>query len=137
MSDKTVLFVDDEEKILKSIKRITFNKPFKALFAGSGQEALRVLEQHSDISVLVTDMRMPEMTGLELLRTCKEKYPKIVRIVLSGYSQISTLLTAINQGEIFRYILKPWENEEELMAAVNAGFDHYEQVQTPVAAESE
>jgi two-component system, NtrC family, response regulator HupR/HoxA len=136
MKTRTVLFVDDEERILKSIKRITYNKPFESLFAISGSKALEMLEQNPHVAVLVTDMRMPEMTGLELLRTCKAQYPNIVRIVLSGYSHITTLLTAINQGEIFRYILKPWENEEELMDAVNAGFEHYEQSQTPVPADA-
>ena len=106
------------------------------MFATSGPKALEMLEENSDVNVLVTDMRMPEMTGLELLRICKAKYPKIVRIVLSGYSHITTLLTAINQGEIFRYILKPWENEEELMDAINAAFEHYEQFPEPVAAEN-
>lgn len=127
MEPKTVLFVDDEERILKSIRRITFNKDFQSLFAGSGEEALRILETTMDnVVVLVTDMRMPEMSGLELLKTCKEQYPHIVRIVLSGYSQISTFVSAINQGEIFRYILKPWDNDEELLQTVYEAFEHFE-----------
>ena len=126
MESKTVLFVDDEANILKSIKRIMFKEPFKTLYANSGAEALEIAEKNSDITVLITDMRMPKMTGLELLREFKKKYPRTVRIVLSGYSHITTLLTAINQGEIFRYILKPWENDEELLDAINAAFKHYE-----------
>jgi two-component system response regulator HupR/HoxA len=137
MESKTVLFVDDEENILRSIRRITFQKSFTSLFASSGPEALKVLENNNDVAVLVTDMRMPEMTGLELLRACKEKYPNMVRMVLSGYSHITTLLTAINQGEIFRYILKPWENEEELMGAVKDALEHHEELlKTNVAGES-
>lgn len=128
MEPKKVLFVDDEEMILNSIRRITFRRPFLSRFARSGPEALRLLEAEPDIAVIVTDMRMPEMTGLELLRICKEKYPHTVRVVLSGYSHITTLLTAINQGEIFRYILKPWENEEELMKAVTDALIRYEEL---------
>lgn len=128
METKKVLFVDDEERILKSIRRITFQQSFTSLFAPSGPEALKILEENNDVGVLVTDMRMPEMTGLELLRICKDKYPNTVRIVLSGYSHITTLLTAINQGEIFRYILKPWENEDELLKAVSDAFEHHEEL---------
>jgi YesN/AraC family two-component response regulator len=123
---KTVLFVDDEVRILRSIKRIVFDKEFESLFANSGPEALEMLKEH-DVQVLVTDMRMPEMTGLELLRAVKMEYPFIARIVLSGYTQVTTLLTAINQGEIMRYIIKPWENEEELLSAIQDGFAKYEQ----------
>ncbi|MBC8391993.1 MAG: response regulator [Deltaproteobacteria bacterium] len=136
MEPKTVLFVDDEINILKSIKRITFNQPFKSLFANSGAEALEIADKNSDITVLITDMRMPKMTGLELLKEFKGKHPKAVRIVLSGYSHITTLLTAINQGEIFRYILKPWENDAELLDAINAAFEHYEEAEKAVAAEA-
>ncbi|MBN1556410.1 MAG: response regulator [Phycisphaerae bacterium] len=142
MESKTILFVDDEERILHSIQRITFKKPFNSLFAGSGPEALKILETRDDVAVLVTDMRMPEMTGLDLLRVCKEKYPDIVRIVLSGYSHITTLLTAINQGEIYRYILKPWESEEELLGSLRDALAHHDELKNrnvpePVSSEGE
>lgn len=131
-----ILFVDDEERILNSIRRIMFSQPYTSLFATSGPEALSLLEENSDVGVLVTDMRMPEMTGLDLLRICKDKYPKMVRMVLSGYSHITTLLTAINQGEIYRYILKPWENEEELITAVEDAFEHHAELLRGNAPES-
>ena len=124
-ANKTVLFVDDEVRILRSIKRVMFGREFKSLFANSGQEALEIL-QANEVHVLVTDMRMPEMTGLELLRVVKKKHPHIARLVLSGYTQVTTLLTAINQGEILRYIIKPWENEEELLSAIQDGFAFWE-----------
>ena len=130
MSQKTVLFVDDEERILKTIQRIVHGKPFNALFASSGPEALKVLESE-EVHVIVTDMRMPEMTGLDLLRAVKVKYPKIVRVVLSGYTHITTLLTAINEGEIFRYITKPWEKQDELISVVMAALEHADGNDTP------
>ena len=129
METKSVLFVDDEERILRSIKRIVFNKPFKSLFAAGGPQAIELLEKHPNpVQVVVTDMRMPEMSGLELLKVIKVQYPQMVRIVLSGYTHITTLLTAINQGEIFRYIMKPWETEQELLNAINEGFEQYDKL---------
>ena len=121
---KTVLFVDDEEKVLRSLNIGLRDEPYHKLFARSCKEALEIL-QREEVHVIVTDMRMPEMTGLELLRTVKEEYPHIIRMVLSAYMQITTLLTAINQGEIFRYITKPWKLEEEFKPAVRQAIDYY------------
>ncbi len=124
MEKRTVLFVDDEEKILTSLKRGLLDEPYKTLFANSGKEALEIL-QRSEVHVIVTDMRMPEMGGLELLKIVKKDYPHIIRMVLSGYTQVSTVLTAINQGEIFRFITKPWKLEEEFKPAVREAVEYY------------
>ena len=125
MSKKpTVLFVDDEEQILKSLKRGLLDEPYKKLFANSGKEAIEILDKE-EVDVIVTDMRMPEMNGLELLKIVKVKYPDIIRMVLSGYTQVTTLLTAINQGEIFKYITKPWKLEEEFKPAVREAVDYH------------
>ncbi|MHC4735311.1 MAG: response regulator [Planctomycetota bacterium] len=80
MEKRTVLFVDDEEKILRSLKRGLMDEPYESLFANSGQEALEILKQ-KEVHVLVTDMRMPEMSGLDLLRIVKKEYPHIIRMV--------------------------------------------------------
>jgi len=130
-----VLFVDDEERILKTIERIVHKKPFKAVYADGGPAALKQLEQR-EVHVIVTDMRMPEMTGLQLLREVKVKYPQIIRVVLSGYTQITTLLTAINQGEIFRYVTKPWEKNEDLISVVMEALDHFEKTSSAQAVGS-
>jgi len=122
---RTVLFVDDEEKLLRSLKRGLLDEPYKTIFANSGKEALEILQQQ-EVHVLVTDMRMPEMSGLELLRIVKKEYPRIVRMVLSGYTQITTLLTAINQGEIHKFITKPWKLEEEFKPAVREAVEYYD-----------
>ena len=121
---RTVLFVDDEVRLLRSIERGMLDEPYRVLFAESGAEALKLLEAN-EVHVLVTDMRMPEMTGLELLKIVKERYPRTVRLVLSGYTQASTLLTAINQGEIFRFITKPWKMEEEFKPALRQAIEQY------------
>jgi len=124
MDKRTVLFVDDEEKILVSLRRGLLDEPYNTLFAGSGKQALEILKQ-KQVYVLVTDMRMPEMSGLELIRTAKERYPHIVRMVLSGYADTDTLLGGINQGEIFRFITKPWKFAEELKPAIWQAIDYY------------
>ncbi len=124
MEQRTILFVDDEKKVLMSLKRGLLDEPYRSLFAESGKEALEVLEKE-EVHVIVTDMRMPEMSGLELLKIVKEKYPQIVRLVLSGYTQITTLLTAINQGEIFKFITKPWKLEEEFKCVIRQAVEYY------------
>ncbi|MHC4073654.1 MAG: response regulator [Planctomycetota bacterium] len=121
---RTVLFVDDEEKLLTSLKRGLLDEPYETLFANSGKEALEILEQ-SQVHVIVTDMRMPEMGGLELLRTIKEEYPHVIRMVLSGYVDTDTLLAAINQGEIFRFIAKPWKSNEEFKTIIRQAIEYY------------
>jgi DNA-binding NtrC family response regulator len=105
---RTVLFVDDDEVILLSIKRSFQDKPYNQLFARSGQEALEILLKE-EVHVIVTDMCMPGMDGLELLKIVREKYPRIVRIVASGYTDMSVLHETFNKKEIFRFVFKPWK----------------------------
>jgi DNA-binding NtrC family response regulator len=121
---RTILFVDDEEKVLKSLQRGLMDEPYECLFATSGKQALDLLEQHT-VHVICTDMRMPEMNGLELLKIVKEKHPQVVRLVLSGYTQVGMLLTAINQGEIFKFITKPWKLEEEFKTILQQAIEYY------------
>lgn len=125
MEKRTVLFVDDEENVLASLKRGLLDEPYETLFAGSGKEALEILEQ-SQVQVIVTDMRMPDMGGLELLKTAKKEFPHIIRMVLSGCADTDTLLAAINQGEIFRFIEKPWKSNEELKTIIRQAIEYYD-----------
>lgn len=125
MEQRTVLFVDDDERLLASLKRGLLDEPYNALFVGSGKEALQILGQQ-EIHVLVTDMRMPEMGGLQLLREVKQRYPHVVRMVLSGYTQVTTVLTAVNQGEVFRYITKPWKLDEEFKPMIREAIEYYD-----------
>ena len=122
---RTVLFVDDDEMVLRSLERGLLDESYNKLFTKSCKEAVEIL-QREEVHVIVVDMRMPEMSGLELLRIVKEEYPHIIRLVLSAYTQITTLLTAINQGEIFRYITKPWRLEEEFKPAVRQALEYYD-----------
>jgi len=121
----TVLFVDDEIHIINSIRRATMDvNDFESVFANSGQEALQIFVER-DISVIVTDMRMPGMDGLTLLKEVREIFPKTIRIVLSGYTQLSQVLATINHGDIFQFIPKPWKMEEELFVVVRQAIEHF------------
>ena len=124
MKIRTVLFVDDDETILRSLERGLLDELYIQLFARSGQEALEIL-QKEEVHVIVTDMCMPGMDGLELLKIVREIYPHIVTIVLSGYTDMPTLLKEFDQGEIFEFVPKPWNLEKELKKIVRNAINHY------------
>jgi CheY-like chemotaxis protein len=124
MSQDKILFVDDEINVLNAIKRAIMEESYIPFFAGSASEALAVMEKN-EISVIVTDMRMPVMDGLALLKIVKEKYPRTVRVVLSGYTQLSQMLATINQGEIFKFITKPWTTEQDFLPVIKQAIEYY------------
>ena len=105
---RIVLFVDDDEQILRSLERGLLDESYNKLFVETCKEALEIIQQE-EVHVVVTDLCMPEMTGLELLRTVKQEHPDIIWIVLSGYEQHTDLMTAVEQGEIFKLSRKPWK----------------------------
>ena len=115
-----ILFVDDEENILTSLKRLMRKQPVESFFATGGQEGLEVLEKEH-IDIIVSDMRMPNMTGAEFLSICKTRWPKTIRILLTGHSDISSTISALNDGGIFRYLHKPWD-DQELVECIEQGF---------------
>ena len=103
---RTVLFVDDDEAVLRSLERGLLEESYDKLFANSGKEALKILK-HNNVDLIITDMHMPEMTGLELLRIVRKEYPSIIGLVLTGYEPDTEVKNAIEQGEIFWLIPKP------------------------------
>lgn len=119
----SVLFVDDEVNILNSLRRGLMDEEYTCHFATSGKIALEIMEKEQ-IHVIVTDMRMPEMTGLALLKTISDLWPKTIKIVLSGYTQIQQILTTINQVDIFKFITKPW-GLEEFSVVIKKSLDYY------------
>ncbi len=123
MSQQTILFVDDEVNILKALNRLTRHEPWTVLCASRGSEALELLDKTS-AQVVVSDQRMPEMSGVDLLQSVRDRHPDIVRMMLTGYTEINVAVDAINRGEIFRLITKPW-NDEELKATIRQAFDHF------------
>jgi len=122
---RTVLVVDDDEKMLMSLKRILTDEPYNTIFAKSGQEALEIIN-NQDVHLLITDMCMPGMSGLELLKIVKQRKPHIIRVAFSGYAEIEVMLAAINNGEIYRFISKPWTSNEELKTIVLQSLEYYE-----------
>jgi len=103
-----ILFVDDERQILVPLKAL-FKREYNVFTAISGQAALEVIKKHA-IQVVISDQRMPEMRGIELLREVKKISPNTVRILLTGYADLSAVMDAVNSGEVFRFIEKPWSN---------------------------
>jgi FixJ family two-component response regulator len=118
-----VVFVDDDELVLKAIARLFQFQPYEALTFRDPKEALEFIRERA-VQVLVSDLRMPEIDGLELLRQAQEANPDAVRVVLSAYSDRESLLDAINNGNIYRYILKPWD-AVELISVVRQSADLY------------
>ena len=104
-----LLLVDDEALVLSSLNRL-FRSDYDVTTAGSGDEALSLLKKQS-FDVIISDQRMPGMKGVELLRQAKEIAPQSMRILLTGYSDLSAIIDSVNEGEVFRYITKPWKNE--------------------------
>lgn len=110
IAEEIVLFVDDEESILNALRRELHGEEYRCLFALSGNQALKIMQQEN-VSVIVSDMKMPEMDGLRLLRIVKDKYPTTARVVLSGYTQLPQILVTVNQAEVFKFLTKPWGGE--------------------------
>ncbi|UCG99667.1 MAG: hybrid sensor histidine kinase/response regulator [Deltaproteobacteria bacterium] len=123
MKTRTVLFVDDEIQILNVLKRLLRVEPYQAFFAESGQEALSILEKET-IHVIVTDLGMPKMDGLTLLKQVQERYPDIIRLVISARDDRDSILNAINKGNVYGYIVKPWNNME-LRLILRQAIDHF------------
>ena len=111
----TVMLVDDEESILNSLRRLLRGKPYDLLLATSGAQALRLFELHP-IDMIVCDARMPFMDGPTLLREVHKRDPTCMNILLTGYADMSMITQAISDGYIFRYISKPWDDEELQLA---------------------
>jgi signal transduction histidine kinase/class 3 adenylate cyclase/two-component SAPR family response regulator len=116
-----ILVVDDEPDNLDLLYR-TFYREFKVLRAESGHEALATLKQEGEVAVIISDQRMPSMSGTEFLSLTATQYPDTIRIILTGYTDVGDLVEAINSGKVFKYVTKPWD-EDELRAVVRQGVD--------------
>lgn len=124
MQTHTVLFVDDEPNILRAIQRVLRNERMTVLTAASAEEALNILA-HTEAHAVVSDQDMPGTSGVELLARVRDHHPAIVRMMLTGYTAMDVAVEAINRGEIFRLITKPW-NDEELKTILRQAFDHFD-----------
>ena len=122
-----ILFVDDEPNVLKSMLRIFRQENYGLLTAGSAQEALSKLSQNQ-VQVVISDHRMPEMNGTDLLREIKKRYPAIIRIMLTGYADVDAVMGAVNDGAVYKFITKPW-NDDDLRLTVSLALEQYDLIQ--------
>ncbi len=122
--ERTLLLVDDEENITSSLVRLLRRDGYHILCANSGEAGLALLAQN-EVGVIISDQRMPGMTGVEFLGKVKGLYPDTVRVVLSGYTELNTVTDAINRGSVYKFLTKPWE-DDLLRANVEEAFQRYE-----------
>lgn len=122
-----IMIVDDEAANLRTLARL-FRENYQVITAESGAEALLLLEQH-DVALLISDQRMPQMSGIELMKQTVSLRPHMVRILLTGYTDVEALIEAINCGLVYRYVTKPWNNED-LRLTVTRALDHYETIKS-------
>jgi len=107
----TILVVDDEQYILNSLRRLFSDIPITVYTADNPHQALSLLEKYP-VDLVLSDEKMPEMSGVEFLKKVREHYPDIVRIMLTGNAQLDTAMKAVNEGEVYRFLTKPWSPEE-------------------------
>ncbi len=115
-----ILCVDDEIPILKTLKRLFMDTEYEILAVTSGGEGLDLLSNTQPIQVVISDYRMPGMNGVEFLQEVCRRWPHTVRIVLSGYADTASIVSAINEGEIYKFIPKPWNDDELKITIANA-----------------
>ncbi len=124
MKKHTILIVDDEEMILKSIFRVLRNDNYQILTAQSGEEGLAVLKQY-DVHLVISDQKMPGMNGLDFLKRVKTDYPQILTIMLTGQAELEIAMDAINKAGVYKFILKPW-NDDDLKVTIRRALETLE-----------
>lgn len=124
IAQKQVLIVDDEKNVVSSIRRICRGQDYEVITALSGPEALSLLESHH-VQVLVSDQRMPGMSGDALFEIVEEKYPHITRVLLTGYTALEGITKAVNNGSVYKIIYKPWHNDD-LLNAIESAFEYHD-----------
>src|ERR1700742_2946048 len=122
VAKERVLVVDDEPQILTALEDLLAQR-FSVLMTSTGEEALRTLESERDIAVVITDQRMPRMTGDELL-TRMASWPDTQRILLTGFADLASVVRAVNEGKISSYVTKPWA-PEDLLLKVQSAAEHF------------
>jgi response regulator RpfG family c-di-GMP phosphodiesterase len=123
----SVLCVDDEKNILNSLRRLLRQENYNLLTASSGAEGLKLLEK-THVQLVISDQRMPEMSGVDFLSQVRDKYPEIIRIILSGYTDVNSITDAINKGHIYKFLLKPWD-EANLFLEIRQALQKYDLIE--------
>ncbi len=120
----SMLIVDDESNILKSLKRLLIDTDYNVLTCESGAEGLEKLAEN-EVHLVISDYRMPGMDGVEFLSKVKEIYPETIRLILSGFADAAAMIGAINDGQVYKFIAKPW-NDQELLTTIMRAFEQYD-----------
>lgn len=124
MIKPTILCIDDEIDNLEALERLLRSR-FNVLKANSALHAISILEHHSEIAVIITDQKMPQMTGVEFLAKAQATHPDSIRILLTGYTDIASIIDAVNNGQIYRYITKPWDPNDLVNTVATAAERHF------------
>jgi DNA-binding NtrC family response regulator len=119
-----IMLVDDEPNVISALERALLDEPYNVISAESGEKALELLS-NTKVKVVVSDERMPGMGGAEFLSRVKETYPQVVRIMLTGQASIESTMKAVNKGEIYRFLIKPWD-DTELILSLRSAVDKYD-----------
>lgn len=119
-----ILCVDDEPNVLRALQRIFIDDEYEIVTATSGEEGLKILNEFKPFQVVISDYRMPAINGVEFLKSVYQKWPETVRIILSGYADAGAIVDAINEGQIYKFIPKPW-NDTELRVTIQNGLERY------------
>lgn len=122
----TILCVDDEENILHALKRLLRREGYTLLTATNGLNGLQVLKEN-EVHLVISDQRMPGMNGIEFLTKAKEEFPDTIRIILTGYTDVDSIAESINKGHIFKFFLKPWD-DQHLRLEIRQALEQYELV---------
>jgi len=122
--DIRILCVDDEKNVLKALQRVFLDDDYELLMASTGDEGLRILKETSPVQIVIADYKMPGMNGVEFLRDVCQQWPDTVRIVISGYDDTASIVEAINEGQIYKFIPKPW-NDEDLRVTISNALERY------------
>ena len=123
----TILCVDDEDNILHSLKRLLRKEGYRFLTALSGEEGLKILSEN-DVHLLISDHRMPGMSGTEFLAKVREKHPDVLRVILTGYTEVDSITESINKGNIYKFFLKPW-SDQNLKLEIRQALEQYDLIQ--------
>lgn len=126
-SKHTVLCVDDEQSILSALKRLLRKEGYNLITASSGPEGLKILKGN-DVHLIICDQRMPGMSGTEFLAIVQKKYSAVIRIVLTGYTEVDAITEAINKGHVYKFFLKPW-NDQSLKLEIKQALEQYDLIQ--------
>jgi DNA-binding NtrC family response regulator len=130
-----ILLIDDEDNVLKSLRRVFHDENFDILTATSGEDALSILED-KHIDLVICDYKMPGINGVEILRETRKRWPDIIRIMLTGHADIQAILGAVNDGAVYKFITKPW-NDDDLILTVNLALQYKTLLQEKLSVETE